>query len=358
MSEYCIPKHSYSEFFKRLENKAQSTRIPLFCSFEITMRCNLRCVHCYIPADQAVRTEELSYQEVCSILDEIAEAGCLWITFTGGEPFVRHDFLDIYDYALSKGFLVTIYTNATILTQAIVHHLKDRPPLNLEVSLYGISKEIYESITGIPDSFKQCMKSIKLLRNNGIRFLLKTPLMTLNKHEINAIMNYAQSLKVDFFCDPFLMPRLDHSKGPCKLRLTPKEVVEFELANEARVEVLKEWVSHSDYRHKDQLYMCSAGQIGFAVSATGKLLICGLCRSPSYDLKSGGFLKGWNDVVATLRQQKYKSGSECRRCQFRALCPQCPGRAYLENGDYEAPVEFLCRHTHLLTTELKKLGGE
>ena len=101
-----IPTLGYGEFSKRLHENAVEKRIPISGSIELTERCNLKCVHCYInqsPDNIKLSKREMSKNEIFNILDQIVDAGCLWILLTGGEPLLRHDFLDIYTYAKKKG---------------------------------------------------------------------------------------------------------------------------------------------------------------------------------------------------------------------------------------------------------------
>ncbi len=125
-----FPKSGYGEFSERLHQKAASLHIPVSGSLEVTQRCNLRCMHCYIPLSKrkGPRKVELSISEIQHILDEIKEAGCLWLLLTGGEPLLRTDFLDIYKFAKHKGFLLTLFTNGTLLTPRIADVLCEWRP--------------------------------------------------------------------------------------------------------------------------------------------------------------------------------------------------------------------------------------
>ena len=125
-----IPLTPYSDFSQRLHQKVVGNRIPLVGSMEVTERCNLGCAHCYIniPAgDQGAHKRELKKAEIFGILDQIVDQGCLWLLLTGGEPFVRPDFLDIYTYAKKKGLLVTLFTNGTTISTRIADHLHNGP---------------------------------------------------------------------------------------------------------------------------------------------------------------------------------------------------------------------------------------
>ena len=105
---------SYTEFSHGMHQRVLGQRVPLGGTIELTYRCPLSCALCYnnLPmADQKARSDELTYDQHCRILDEIVEAGCLWLLYTGGEIFARRDFLDIYTYAKQKGLLITLFTN-------------------------------------------------------------------------------------------------------------------------------------------------------------------------------------------------------------------------------------------------------
>ena len=127
-----IETRSYAEFTARLHSRVARRRVPIDVSVEVTRRCPLACSHCYnnLPlADPEARSSELTTQEHCRILDQLADAGCLWLLFTGGEIFARPDFLEIYRHAKRAGFLITLFTNGTLLTPRIADALTEWRPL-------------------------------------------------------------------------------------------------------------------------------------------------------------------------------------------------------------------------------------
>ncbi len=148
-----IPALGYAEFSDWLRRLVGDQRIPVSGSIDVTMRCNLRCQHCYIPCEtRAAQSEpepELSLAEIQRMLDEFADAGCFWLLLTGGEPFLRKDFLDIYAHAKRKGMVLTIFTNGTLLTPQTADYLRNCA-INWQISLYGATQATYERVTGIP----------------------------------------------------------------------------------------------------------------------------------------------------------------------------------------------------------------
>jgi radical SAM protein with 4Fe4S-binding SPASM domain len=346
-----IPELSYGEFSKRLHEKVAGQRIPISGSLELTFRCNLRCVHCYaahghhgIPGKQ-----ELTYKEICGILDQIADQGCLWLLLTGGEPLVRSDFLDIYTYAKHKGLIFTLFTNGTLITPRIADYLAEWRPFVVEITLYGRTQETYERITGIPGSHARCMRGIELLLERDVPLRLKTMLMTLNKHELGGIKAYAESLGVDFRFDPKINAGLDGSKEPLAFRLSPEEAVQIDLADAKR---LRLWQDFCDKIQdvpieRGHLYICGAGLNSFHIDPYGQLSLCLVSRVPSYNLRQGSFREGWREFLPQVRYQKPQGDYQCGQCELLPICGQCPGWAQLEHGDPEKPVEFLCQLAHL-----------
>src|SRR5436190_1139417 len=110
---------------KRLGLLEVPAHYPFLCQWEITCRCNLRCVMCYTDCynSPANIKDELSTAEILRIMDEVALAGCLELVLTGGEPLARPDFFEIYGHAKTKGFLVTLFTNGTLITETIADRL-------------------------------------------------------------------------------------------------------------------------------------------------------------------------------------------------------------------------------------------
>ena len=133
-----IKETSYAEFSGKVHGRVSpSSRSPISATIEVTRRCNLSCVHCYnnLPVDDRdARSRELSLEEYRRILGELAEAGTLWILFTGGEVFARSDFMEIYRDAKQKGFLITLFTNGLAIDDTwldfyvVEEHSGDPPP--------------------------------------------------------------------------------------------------------------------------------------------------------------------------------------------------------------------------------------
>lgn len=342
----------YGEFSQRLHDRATARRIPLAGSLEVTARCNLRCVHCYInlPAgDRGAQRRELTRGEMYGILDQIVDEGCLWLLLTGGEPFIRPDFLDVYTYAKKKGLLITLFTNGTTITPYIADHLAEWPPFAIEITLYGCTDETHERVTGVRGSFARCMRGIELLLERNLPLALKSMVLTVNKHEIWDMKAYAEALGVDYRFDAVLNVRLDGDQNPADYRISPEEVVALDLADAKRVVEWREFCARfwGPPLRPELLYQCGAGVGTFHIDPYGQLSACMMARIPNYDLRQGTFHEGWQELMPRVHAQEWSRETPCKSCELIVLCGQCPGWAQVECGDQEARVEYLCRIAHL-----------
>jgi MoaA/NifB/PqqE/SkfB family radical SAM enzyme len=192
-------------------------RFPVACQWEITCRCNLHCVMCYTDCfnrPDFIR-EELTTSDMLRILDEMADAGTLELCLTGGEPMIRPDFFHLYEHAIRHGFLVTIFTNGTLITEAAADRFAALRPHRIEISLHGLTKDTFERITQGTGSYHRCLDGIKLLIDRQVPLTLKSTAMTLNQHEILAIKQYVASLgSVGYKLGEEMRPELDGGAGP------------------------------------------------------------------------------------------------------------------------------------------------
>ncbi len=340
----------YTSWGLSLRRRVAGRRVPLGGTIELTRRCNNRCAHCYnnFPADdRAAQAGELGEGAWKRLLDEAAEAGCLYLLFTGGEPLLRPDFGALYEHARRRGFLVTLFTNGTRLTEETADLLAAMPPLAVEVTLYGATRATWERVTGVPGSYARSLAGIERLRRRGVRLRLKTTLSRLNRHELGGMRRLAASFAAPFRFDALLNARIDRSRGPLAVRLSPEEVVALDLADPERVRALRETAPGPPPKSPDRL-ACGAGFHAFAVDPCGRLRLCALCgEEEGFDLRRGSFREGWEAWVARERARFAGPEGPCSACGLIDLCGVCPEAARLECGEESAPVDFLCRVAHL-----------
>jgi len=347
---------SYGTFSADLHNRQAGQRVPMQVSIEVTRRCPLECLHCYnnLPmGDMDAKKRELTKEEHFKVLDELVDMGCFWLLYTGGEIFARKDFLEIYTYAKQKGFLITLFTNGTMINETIADYLAEWPPFAIEITLYGRTRETYEALTAIPGSYDRCLRGVKLLKERGLPLKLKTVATSINKHEVVAMRQFAEEeLGVEFKMDGQINPRIDCSQSPLAVRLTPEEVVALDMnapkgASEYRRLAKRDRENPPNLGQIDTVYHCGGGMTGFAINAYGEMGICVISQQETFSVREDGVQRVWEDSLLRLRSLKRTRVTKCVECRIQSLCGMCPANGELENADRESPVNFLCQVAHL-----------
>lgn len=334
-----MKEKKYSDFSQKLQG---SQRKPLFGQIELTYRCGYNCIHCYCKNEPKT---ELSFGFWKDILVQLKEAGCLEVTFTGGDPLLHKDFLKIYRYARDKGFLINLFTNAHNLTDKLIDFLAKNPPVNIEITLNSLDKKTYEKITGIKNSFDKTMKNIHKLKDKNLPLVLKCNGLKENRDEILKIKKFVEDFlgKGKFKYDSFLFPGLSGEKEPILHRLKPEQIKEIERKDKQMFAQRQEQAKHqSQWFNPEGLYHCNSWWTRFYINPQGFLQFCHLTKDFSTDLKKEPFKKGFDKFLQILKE-KPKTESKCHSCRLKEYCYHCPARAFLETGSREAPVDYYCR---------------
>jgi radical SAM protein with 4Fe4S-binding SPASM domain len=356
----------------RIWARLKEKRIPFSFDLEITARCNLDCRHCYInlPAnDSDAVKDELSLTQIATIADQAVALGSLWCLITGGEPLLRADFQDIYLLLKKKGLLVSVYTNASLITDKHISLFKKFPPRELEVTIYGVTQQTYERVTRRPGSYAAFRRGLDLLFNSGLKIRLKAMALRSNVAELPAIAAFCRQYTKDYFrFDPLLHLRFDGNairnaeiKGE---RLSATEIVEIEQGDDERSAALKnncedlifQEQEHHDCRH---LFHCGAGKDGFIVSPDGFFHLCSSLRHPECvaNLKETTLSEAWNNLVPRVHSMTSSDPEfleKCRACPIVNLCLWCPAHAHLETGRLDGWSDYFCQVAHARAEALQE----
>jgi radical SAM protein with 4Fe4S-binding SPASM domain len=333
----------------RLTQLAASERVPLYAMLELTWQCNFRCVHCYQEGLRD-RQDELSAAEWKQVMDELADLGCVFLVLTGGEAFVREDFAEIYGHAIDRGFVVTVFTNGSMIDEDSLALFAQLPPRKVEVTLYGMSAEKYREVTGQADGFAGAMESINRLGVLGVGVELKAPAMRPLVRELPQMAEFAESRGLRFRSDPGLFPRLDGNRAPLAYRLSPDEVVEFEAQRPDFGESLDACFAQEP-DHGRRVYRCGAGSNALGVDPSGHFVACPICPATSLDWRKVGSAEAWKGLAPEAARKHAATSARaggpgsvdnCGACSARGGCSRCPGKSWMETGDAERPVPQHC----------------
>jgi MoaA/NifB/PqqE/SkfB family radical SAM enzyme len=289
-----------------LNSKLLRKKVPLIVGFALTNKCNLKCKYCSIPN---IKSKELTTKEVKSIIDLLAQAGCIRIGFTGGEPLLRNDIEEILEYCSKKRIESTVTTNGFFLKEK----LKQLGKVSLLIISLDGCEEVNDSIRG-DGSFKKAKEAVLLAKKNKISVALSSVISKANYDKLDYLFDLTKELKTKI-----------HFQFVSEIPLTSNEIKFHTLSGNAKKEAITKILqakrrNHHILNSKEGLKQmlagsisskkCAAGRIFFRVSADGKLYSCWRQKNNnSIDLKSIS-IKEFKDKLQKFEQPK------CDYCQL------------------------------------------
>ncbi|HMP72741.1 MAG TPA: radical SAM protein [Kiritimatiellia bacterium] len=340
----CVVHHVLSnEFLNELETHPDETNLPLAGSIELTLHCNLRCKHCYIRYPGAA-DNEMDTAQIKTVLDKLAEAGVLFLLMTGGDILVRPDFKEIYLHAKNLGFLVSLYTNATLVTPELADFLALYPPRRIEITIYGHTPETYNDVTHKPFAFENFREGVRLLLDRKLKVHLKTMVLKSNLHEFEDIRRWAEDeLGVPFRFDAIVNPRLNGDHDVLAERIAPEDVVRLQYSDPdeiARFARLRDLAANASSTN-GKLFKCGAGIKTVHVDPQGRMHPCMMWRATPYNLLTGS-IEGWKRHIHELRQSQAPASTQCTSCSNRLACGNCAATSLLETGQAGSNLDYYC----------------
>jgi 12,18-didecarboxysiroheme deacetylase len=167
--------------------------------WNVTRRCNLKCVHCYAHATDDTATDELTTAEGKELLDDLAGFGVPVVLFSGGEPLARQDLIELADYSVKLGMRAVISTNGTLISRSAAQALKEVGLSYVGISLDGM-REVNDRFRGVKGSFDRAMAGIEHCQQAGIKVGLRFTINRMNAAEIPAIFDLLEERDIPRVC--------------------------------------------------------------------------------------------------------------------------------------------------------------
>lgn len=341
---------SYIDFKEQMLRSARGKGFPLRVMIELTYRCNFECRHCYVPFSFRKKSE-LNTRDIFLIIDQLAEIGCFYLGFTGGEPFMREDIMDILRYSRKKGFEAIVYTNGSLINKDMAGALSDLGLNKIDITIPAISKIAFEKISGEINSRDKVFRTIELLYKKGVPLGFKTCVLKDNQDEIGGIQDFALSLGVFHRLDSMLFPRIDGSTEPLKYRGVMKNDRETRHSSKptkrsgsAGVGLENGCIERS--REIQKGFSCGVGISQAAITPLGELKMCLMIDYPKYKIirdsakesKSQGLMlkDAWERLKKMVASVDAALPRKCNYCKFGDSCKWCPARGWLVDKDFAA----------------------
>ena len=314
-------------------------------SLEITKKCNLNCIHCYLSAGKANKNE-LNLDEIKHLLKATKDLGAKSIALGGGEPLLRDDCFEIIEYASSLNLLISLGTNGTLIDGERASFLS-KFPIKIQISIDGANSETHDKIRGL-GSYKSTIRGIEFLlkKNMGKDIVIAFVPMKINVHELPDIIDFALEHEIPVIQFPPLSPSGRARKNWDELKLSNEEMLWFWEFVSKRAEELKGKMDlladcfSINIANSAVPYRCSIGT-QLRIDPMGNVFPCqcfhfgteyllGNIRELSLEeIVHGSQLK---EIIKACFQRPLKI-EECRKCPWRNFCGAgCMGIAYETSG--------------------------
>jgi len=319
--------------------------------WNMTKRCNLKCVHCYAQAQGEGGADPISTEQGKGIIDDLAAFGSPVMLFSGGEPLVRADLPELAQYAVSKGMRAVISTNGTLITRQKAQELKAVGLSYVGISLDG-GEEVHDHFRAVPGSFKKALKGIEHCQAEGLKVGLRFTINRRNQGEVPKLFELLRAMEVPRICfyhlvysgrgSDLIKEDLDHTETRAIVDLIMDKTRDlFEAGLEKEVLTVD---NHADgpylwlrmlredpERAKEvfELLQFNEGNNtgrGFGcISWDGSIHADQFWRNHTFgNVLERPFSEVWTDpnieLLAKLKDKKAHVGGRCARCRFLPVC--------------------------------------
>ncbi len=329
--------------------------LPIAGNFELTSRCNFHCRMCYVH-DQ--RNHDMSSDEWIAIGEEAVRQGMVFLLLTGGEPFMRSDFTEIYEALYQMGLMISINTNGSLITDELYSFLVKHPPSRMNISLYGCSNETYSRLCGVP-AYERVKENILRLKSAGINVKLNASITPYNSEDIEGIYAFGETYHMPVQATTYMYPpvRINGCQYGCApARFTAEEAAKQMLRCREQYmspEQLRAVSTASSDDDTDCVgaetgegMRCRAGRTAFWVTWDGRMLPCGMFSGEGYSIADVGFEAAWDAVKAHV--QTIRMPKECTSCPSKKRCSACAASVMAETGSTSVRPDYICRMTQTL----------
>ncbi len=341
---------------EQLWDKIQSAHpMPLSAMVSLTARCNLACAHCEVHRTWDSDRDELELEQHITVLDQLAEAGVLVLSLTGGEPAVRKDLEEIVKAAVDRRFCVKLKTNATLLPAERIDKLAGYGLWSMDVSLYSRQPAEHDRFVGQEGAFNLALKAMERFRSLGGEVRVSAVMMNWNANRFSALLDFCENNGFLYMVDLQIAPRSDGGSTPTTFRATEEEIASA--LTDPRIANLSALVK-VDAKPEDR-FLCIAGRGSLFVNYNGDLWPCARLPWTFGNLLESPISTLWTDSKKRqhLLDLRWSDLPECSSCTMSAICWRCPAIALIEHGSILDRSDVACTVARAFSTDRSRKTG-
>lgn len=339
-----VPKRPFSYYVNNYWSKQEHPYKVK--SFELTPRCNFLCYHCY-QGELKESGKELDTGTIKRIIDKMVDIGALQVVFSGGDPFIRPDFSEIYRYAKYKGMLIRVFTNGSMITESHLSLFKELPPERLIVSVYGFCEETYQKTTKRFGMYEKVMNNINEIIKAKVPLSLKLIVSKLTIEDFPAICQFAKDNRVELRYAFYIYPSNTNDTSICDYMIDVKDMLKIDISyqkefNQKVTQKKNEWMSFYKKNGYVPQYLCDFPHNQFYVDYEGTIFGCSAgLKQLGGNILTEKFETIWQRFKS-IRNTPMKSINECIECKALYFCVNCPADEYSFYGNVEMINEKIC----------------
>lgn len=358
VGEVVRPKYTEPAISRYLHEKGCRLGLPISGNFELTARCNFNCKMCYVHSAKDMQEQisrELTADQWLSLASDAKDQGMIFLLLTGGEPFLRKDFEQIYRGLIKMGIVVSVNTNASLYNDDLSALFRAYPPMRINVSLYGGSEETYQNLCGNA-SFEKVCNHLKRMKDDDLKVRLNVSMTPDNVSDMEKIEKISRELQLQAKATSYMYPpvritgQIGINEGRFDEETAGKVMAKWNYIRDTKEVFLQRAESIPDISNMESIYdcnstktegvLCRAGRSSFWMTWDGRMLPCGTMDiEASYPL-TAGFSKAWEEVLERTRQ--IRMPKECSSCVLKPYCGVCAANCKAETGEFSKRPEYLC----------------
>lgn len=334
-------------------------------AWEVTRRCNLRCVHCRCSSDETSYDGDFTTDEGKRLLSEIAEFAKPVVVLSGGEPLLRDDIFELASFGTSLGLRMCMATNGALVDDEVCRRMDEADIKMVSLSLDGSTAAIHDDFRRCPGAFDGVVRAAETFRRNGRKFLINSSFTKRNQADIPDVFRLAKSLGATAW---YLFMIVPTGRG--------QEIMDELISKEDYEEIL-EW-HYRQERDEDEILMrptcaphyyriapqmakvegvafqrrslsfstgggkgCIAAQSICLIDCFGNVKPCSYFPRGAGNVKQAPFREIWENSPLFRELRDFKSyKGKCGECEFLHVCGGCRARADAVYGDHMAEEPF------------------